>query len=68
MKITFLGMLVRSDDQTVSVPIAKIQRALDLIHKILKKSSKKIMVNQLQKICGFLNFLRQMCIARKSLY
>ena len=50
-------MLLDSEMQTVSVPIEKIQKARDLIVSVLNKKSKKLTLNQLQKVCGFLNFL-----------
>ena len=55
--IVFLGLLIDTVARTVSVPTEKISKATDLIERILTKKSKKITVNQLQKICGFLNFL-----------
>ena len=56
-QITFLGMLFNAKDQTVSVPVEKIEKALKLISNVLSKTSKKITVHDLQKICSFLNFL-----------
>ena len=53
--LTFLGLLINTIRQIVCVPQEKVIRALDLITKIL--SRKKITLKQLQKICGFLNFL-----------
>ena len=55
--MVFLGLLLNTESQTVSIPIQKIERAFELINAVLNKKSKKITVNQLQKICGFLNFL-----------
>ena len=53
----FLGMLINSIDQMVSIPISKIEKAKTLIHTMLGKSSKKTTLKDLQKLCGFLNFL-----------
>ena len=53
--LTFLGLLVDTINQIVAVPVEKIQKALELIDEILSK--KKMTLKQLQKICGFLNFL-----------
>ena len=39
------------------IPTEKIEKAVTLIESVLQKSSKKLTLNQLQKICGFLNFL-----------
>ena len=55
--IIFLGLIIDAIAWTVSVPVEKITKAAILIDRVLEKSSKKITVNQLQKICGFLNFL-----------
>ena len=41
----------------VSIPIEKVQCAKDQIEFILQKQNKKITLHQLQKLCGFLNFL-----------
>ena len=37
--------------------LLKIEKAQTLIESVLEKKSKKITISQLQKICGFLNFL-----------
>ena len=52
--LVFLGLLIDSLNQLVSIPQDKIVRAQTMIDSILSK--KKMMVKQLQKICGFLNF------------
>ena len=41
--------------QTVSVPVEKIVKAKELVKLVLLK--KKVTVHQIQKLCGFLNFL-----------
>ena len=56
-KLTFLGLLIDTINQCVCIPIGKVQKAVNLISCVLQKSSKKVTLNQLQKICGFLNFL-----------
>ena len=55
--LVFLGLLINTVNQTVSIPMEKIQRAISLITNILAKKSGKLTLKQLQKICGFLNFL-----------
>ena len=55
--LTFLGMLIDMIQQTVMVPAEKIETALNLIDSVLNKKSGKLTLLQLQKICGFLNFL-----------
>ena len=53
--MVFLGMLIDTVNQTVSVPLDKVQKAFQLINTILSK--KKITVCQIQQLCGYLNFL-----------
>ena len=55
IKMVFLGLLINTVRQLVMIPAKKVQRARQLIDTVLAK--RKIMVKQLQKICGFLNFL-----------
>ena len=54
-QMVFLGMLLDTVRQVVCVPMEKVSKAINMIAAVLKK--KKITVLQLQKICGFLNFL-----------
>ena len=55
--LVFLGMLINTIHQTVSVPQEKIHKAQILIDRVLSKKCRKITIADLQKICGFLNFL-----------
>ena len=54
-RLTFLGLLIDTIRQVVCIPVEKVERALVLLHRILAK--KKIKIHELQKLCGFLNFL-----------
>ena len=56
-KLTFLGMLLDSENQVMCIPIEKVQKGLAMIDIILSKKSRKITIKELQKLCGFLNFL-----------
>ena len=56
-QLTFLGLLIDTVRQQISVPLDKIQKAVQMIHYVLDKPSKKLRLEQLQKLCGFLNFL-----------
>ena len=56
-QITFLGFLIDTIEQLTCVPREKITRALNLIKYVINKPNKKITVLQLQRICGFLNFI-----------
>ena len=55
--MTFLGLLLDSRLQLVCVPVEKVDRALDMVAYFLNKKNKKATVKQIQKLCGFLNFL-----------
>ena len=59
--LCFLGLLIDAIHQFVSIPVDKVKRATDMIQEILGKRNKKITVKQIQKLCGFLNFICQ-CI------
>ena len=54
-QLTLLGFLIDMIKQIVCIPCEKISKARNMINFVLSK--KKLTVHQLQKICGFLNFL-----------
>ena len=54
--LTFLGLLIDTIAQTVSLPQEKICKGLQLIQYILVNLSKQAMVKQIQQLTGFLNF------------
>ena len=64
--LVFLGLLIGTIGQCVCIPVDKIQKAKDLIESILMKKSKKVTLNQLQKVCGFLNFLGRCVIPGRA--
>ena len=41
-RLTFLGMLIDTENQCVAVPVEKINKALELIQEVLQKKSKKV--------------------------
>ena len=60
--MTFLGFLLDTVNQIIGIPLEKVAKGLNMIGTILSKLEKlrakrKMTVLQLQKICGFLNFL-----------
>ena len=55
--LTFLGLTIDTKAQMVCIPEEKITRAIEMINYALNKKSKKITLQNLQKLCGFLNFL-----------
>ena len=54
-RLVFLGLLIDSVNQVVCLPKEKVEKALEMIDFFL--SSKKVTVLQVQKLCGYLNFL-----------
>ena len=67
----FLGFLIDSVKQIIGIPLEKISRAVNMIEYILGKSElprakRKITVRQLQRICGFLNFLSRAVIPGRA--
>ena len=53
--IVFLGMLLDTVSQTISIPIDKRDKALEQLNKIIH--SKEVPVLQLQRLTGLLNFI-----------
>ena len=53
--LIFLGFLLDTERQIISVPVDKVEKALYLIQRMLSK--KKGTVKQIQKLACFLNFL-----------
>ena len=64
--LTFLGFLIDTVSQTVSIPQEKIDKALNLIQHVLGKANKKLTLHQLQWICGFLNFIGRCIIPDRA--
>ena len=56
-KLVFLGLMIDTINQCVCVPKDKVLKAVSMIDSVLNSKSKKVTLNQLQKICGFFNFL-----------
>ena len=56
-RLIFLGLLIDTVLQMVFVPIEKINSAIAMIDKVLSSRTRKVTVNQIQKLTGFLNFL-----------
>ena len=56
-QLKFLGLLIDTKNRVVSIPLDKVCRALEMIDFVLNKRNRKITLKQLQRLCGFLNFL-----------
>ena len=55
--LVFLGLLIDTEKQLVSIPVDKIMRAINLIEKMLNSSRSRTTLKELQRLCGFLNFI-----------
>ena len=55
--LTFLGMLLDTENQLVCLPIEKVSKAKELIEFFVNRKNKKATVLQVQRLTGFLNFL-----------
>ena len=55
--LVFLGMLLDGDVMVISIPIDKRNWAVSMLNLMI--DSKKATVQQLQSLCGFLNFLNK---------
>ena len=65
-KLVFLGLIIDTINQCVCIPVEKVQKAIELINTILSNKSRKVTLNQLQKVCGFLNFLGRCVIPGRA--
>ena len=65
-KMTFLGFLIDSVKQLVIIPASKLAKGRNMIEYVLEKKKGKLMLMQLQKICGFLNFLSRAIIPGRT--
>ena len=57
IRLTFLGFLIDTVNQTVSILVNKVLKGKQLIMEFLNCKSGKAKVKEIQKLCGFLNFL-----------
>ena len=55
--IIFLGMMLNTVTQTISIPQDKVEKALEQIYFLLNRDHKKTTVHKAQQLCGLLNFL-----------
>ena len=55
--MTFLSFLIDTINKIVCIPLDKLSQGKNMIAFVLNKRNRRITVHQLQKICGFLNFL-----------
>ena len=55
--IIFLELLIDCINRVVSIPVEKIDKAIEIITRLLNKKSSKVTIKELQKLCGYLNFI-----------
>ena len=65
-KLSFLGLLIDTATQQIWVPDEKWRRAIEMINFALNKPNRKITLKQLQRLCGFLNFINKCIIPGRA--
>ena len=63
-KMVFLGFLLDTVEQRVGIPLEKITKGVNMIDYILGKT--RITLYELQRICGYLNFLSKCVIPGRT--
>ena len=56
-RLSFLGLVIDTITQLICIPTDKIDKAISLIERVLKKKNNTMELHQLQQLTGFLNFL-----------
>ena len=64
--IVFLGMLLNTITQTISVPVDKKNKALRQLIEVI--TAKKVQVIQLQRLTGLLNFISRAIVPGRAFY
>ena len=64
--LIFLGLLLDTQFQVIRIPKEKIVKAIQLISYVLQDGKKKITVQHIQKLTGFLNFLGRCVIPGRA--
>ena len=62
--IIFLGMLLNTVDQTISIPEAKRSKAVQMLRKVI--DSEKVTVLTLQQLTGLLNFISRAIVPGRA--
>ena len=65
-RMIFLGLLLDTLTQTICIPAEKIEKAKNLIEKVMNNKNKKITLKDLQSLTGFLNFLGKAIIPGRA--
>ena len=63
-RIVFLGILMDGEFMILAIPQEKRERAIKMLREFIIK--KKATVQELQKLCGFLNFLNKAIVPGKA--
>ena len=64
--LVFLGLLLDTENQVICIPLDKLDKALDMVEFFLNKKNKKVTVLQVQRLCGYLNFLARAVIPGRT--
>ena len=64
--IVFLGTLINTETQTISIPVEKIDKARQLLDAMLIEGRKKTTLIELQQLCGLLNFFSKSIIPARA--
>ena len=65
-QIVFLGLLINTVTQTVSIPLEKIQTAIQQIVFLLRTACRKATLLRVQKLCGTLNFISRAIVPGRA--
>ena len=55
--VIFLGLLIDNVNQVVCIPKDKVDRAIEMIERMLQSKKKKATILNIQRLTGYLNFL-----------
>ena len=64
--LVFLGLLIDTVRQMILLPKEKVERGILLLQGLLQKGKKKVTIHELQRLCGFLNFLGRAIIPGRA--
>ena len=66
MLLVFLGLLLDTVNQIVCIPKEKVEKAVEMVDFFTDANTKKVTILQVQRLCGFLNFLSSAIIPGRA--